>query len=103
MGKGNFQEARTNFEKAYILRHEFLPPDHELVGISQLALGECLLALKDYPTTIGYFEQAHASLLQHPDKYEKELTLVLEGLTEAYVRLDQPDKAAHYRTLLARR
>jgi hypothetical protein len=74
-----------------------------LIGISLQALGECLLAIKNYSTTIVLLEGAYASLQKYPDQYKDELSIILQNLAIACEKNNLPDKATHYQTLIANR
>ena len=102
MKKGDYNSAEQPLKTAFNLRNKYLPEGHELVGVSQQALGECSLALKNYTTTIVLLEGAYSSLRKYPDKYNVELNTILQHLTEACQKNDLPDKAAHYQTLLTK-
>jgi serine/threonine-protein kinase len=103
MKKEEYASAEKTFQSALDLRTKYLPEGHELIGVSQQALGECLLAIKNYPTTIVLLEGAYASLQKYPDKYNDELNTILQNLAIACEKNDLPDKATHYQTLIANR
>ena len=101
MKKKDYAGAQEPLQAALDLRARYLPTGHELIGVSQQALGECSLALQNYPTTIVLLEGAYESLLKYPDKYKENLNTILQNLTEACEKNNLPDKATHYQTLIA--
>ncbi len=101
MKKNDYPPAEKPFREALDLRNKYLPEGHELIGVSQQALGECMLAMKNYPTTIVLLESAYSSLQKYPDKYKEELNTILQNLADACQKNDLPEKANHYQTLLA--
>ena len=101
MKKKEYQFADKPLRAAFELRSKYLPEGHELIGVSQQALGECSLAMKNYPTTIVLLEGAYSSLQKNPEKYREELNTILQNLAEACEKNDLPDKATYYQTLIA--
>jgi tetratricopeptide (TPR) repeat protein len=101
MKKGDFNAAEKSLMSAFELRRKYLPAGHELVGVSQQALGECSLAKKNYTSTIVFLEAALASLQKYPEKYKTELSTILHDLEDACRKNNLPKKANHYQTLLA--
>jgi len=94
------EEAKYLLESAYELRTINLPEGHVLIGINQQALGECLLAMKDYETTIYYLNEAYESLIKMPDKYQDNLQIILEKLIFACEQSGFTERQSKYRLFL---
>lgn len=94
-------EAKSLLESAYHLRKKNLPEGHALIGISQQALGECLLAMKDYQTTIYFLNEAFGTLSTSPDLYRDNLKSILQGLIIATDQIGTTSDQNKYQKLLA--
>jgi tetratricopeptide (TPR) repeat protein len=95
-----FEEARGMLESAYEMRKNNLPAEHVLIGISQQALGECLLAMKEYDTAIYLLNEAYNSLNSMPVKYRDNLQSILEQLIFTYGQTGSPEGQLRYEQLL---
>jgi serine/threonine-protein kinase len=97
-----YTRADPLFREALQSYAETLPPDHLNVGITRIKLGRSLLRQKRYREAE---EQTHAGykiVAKQSDPSVSWLQNARRDLVEIYQALQQPDKAAEFKTALAK-
>jgi serine/threonine-protein kinase len=97
---GRPDEAEALLEAALRMRQKNLPEGHFLIGICQQALGECLLAGKDYEEGVRYLNGALETFKTMPGKYRSNIESIVDQLIDTHRRTGTPEHIDRYRQFL---
>lgn len=97
--EGNYKEALAHYKRGLEIRESILPPGHLDIAQSQQTVGECLLAMGDYPIAIEYLEKARSAFESDSESNKESILSLNSSLATAYQATDNEERAAYYRGL----
>jgi serine/threonine-protein kinase len=97
--EGNYEKALTYYKKGLEIRESIYSEGHLDIAQSQQTVGECLLAMGDYPIAIEYLEKARDAYQEDKESNKEAILSLNSSLASAYQATDNKEKAEYYRGL----